>query len=141
VSDKEIWEAVEVEEIAKILIPEFHKHLEAANIKYLFQDKASSHGGLVTIAKASKSSPIHRSIHKFDFIIIVGKDIWETLNDTQRKAVIDHELCHCIKGNFDNWCTTPHDCEEFVEVIERYGEDAVAIKKLLNALKKDSSKE
>lgn len=50
---------------------------------------------------------------------------WNLLTDSQRRALVDHELCHCgVKdpgADEPEWTLRAHDIEEFKAVIERHG--------------------
>jgi hypothetical protein len=72
-----------------------------------------------------------------DYIITVSGDVWGSLTDVQRLALIDHELCHCFKdedgaGN-PVWRTVGHDIEEFFAIIRRHGAWREEIKSALRA--------
>ena len=131
----EYTKAEGAEIISKGLIEKYHTHLKSANITYLFRDKATKNAGRVILGKATKCSPMNRLLHKQDFVIIFAKDVWDVLNERQRESLVDHELCHCGKNKFDNWCILQHDCEEFISVIERHGDSAISVKKLIAAIK------
>jgi len=46
---------------------------------------------------------------------------WYKATEEQRRALLDHELCHCARDKNWNPIVRPHEVEEFVEVIERHG--------------------
>lgn len=73
-----------------------------------------------------------------DYLITVNQDIWENLNEAQRIALIDHELCHCLRGDDDKhgnpkWQTVGHDIEEFFAIIKRHGDWSEDVKRALRA--------
>ena len=91
-----------------------------------------------TWAKAKKVSQETETLigAKADFIITVSEDVWEQLDDKQRMALIDHELCHCLRGDDDKygnpkWEMVGHDIEEFFAVIKRHGDWSEDIKRAL----------
>ncbi|SDU42295.1 putative metallopeptidase [Jiangella alkaliphila] len=95
------WRAPEVEEIAELLIPEHHQDLTDMRIHYLFRAPAARRSGKVKY--------------------------WELLNEKQRVALVDHELCHFEVIEDDEvdggrrLATRGHDLEEFTAVVERHG--------------------
>lgn len=116
----------EAKEIAEEMIPEVHQHLRTANIAYLFTTQDRKKAGRVILGTASKLSPVQRFLSSdsgdegYDFIILFGKNQWDLMTDKKKKAVVDHELCHCSVGS-KGWALRGHDVEEFREVIERHG--------------------
>ncbi len=59
------------------------------------------------------------------FVIEVAEDTWALLDDRQRVALLDHELCHCtLDTDTDGppkMAMRDHDFEEFVEIMARHG--------------------
>jgi hypothetical protein len=55
-----------------------------------------------------------------DYLVWIAKPIWEIAPDSQRRALLDHELSHARYGQ-SGWTTRGHDVEEFLEVIQRHG--------------------
>lgn len=108
------------------VIPKFHTDIASAKVCYLFRSKAGKNGSKVTLATASKVSGRLKALVGYDFIVEVAYDEWQNLNDMQRHALIDHELCHC-GGEEDEqtgdmkWFLAPHDLEEFTDIVKRYG--------------------
>lgn len=109
--------------LAEELIREFHEHLQGANIGFVFRATADKSGDKLVLGKAAKVSARDKLYSNLDFIIWLAQDWWMgLLTNHQRRALLDHELCHCI---FDEETETyklrGHDIEEFQEIIERYG--------------------
>src|SRR4051812_28649729 len=52
--------------------------------------------GHVTIGKCRKASDLDRELVAYDFIVLLSRSFWLDLrvNDVQRAALLDHELCH-----------------------------------------------
>lgn len=129
----EITPAPDAEQIANELITEIHAHLSPARILYLFTSKTRKRCDRVVLGSAQKLSAMQKFLSSgnsavedgYDFIILIGKQEWESLEDKQRRALIDHELCHCgVKDPDDDepqWTLKGHDIEEFKAVIERHG--------------------
>lgn len=128
----ELTPATIVEPIAEELIAECHPHLKEANILYLFTNQKRKRCDKVVLGTAQKLSALQRYLSgangatECDFIILFGRREWADLDDAQRRALVDHELCHCVRVKYDDdgdpvWGLRAHDVEEFREVIERHG--------------------
>jgi hypothetical protein len=92
--------------------------------------------GRVTLGKCKKASDLDRELASFDFIILLKKSFWQDLgvNNDQRRALLDHELCHAGVA-YDQRTGEPvydergrkvyrlakHDLEEFSAIAARYG--------------------
>lgn len=73
--------------------------------------------------------------HGYDFVILLRQAFWQDPNvsDLQRRALLDHELCHAtvtLDAHGDPavddcgrivYRTRKHDLEEFAEIAERHG--------------------
>lgn len=135
----EYSQAPEVETIARNLIRdvEMHKSLDGVRIDFIFRDKAAKSKGRTVLAKARKVSGINAYLANASagvvddaanddmFVIEVAQDAWERLDPGQRRALVDHELCHC-KVDLDDdgepkLSIRGHDLEEFGCIIERHG--------------------
>lgn len=91
--------------------------------------------GRVQIGKCKKASDLDRELMKFDFVIVLNREFWQEklVEDSQRRALLDHELCHgALKMDSTGepvedererkvYRTKKHDVEEFTEIIERHG--------------------
>lgn len=119
-------DAPEVAEIAHDLLEEHHGHLAEARVYYLFRLGPWASKGDVVLGKAYKVSDRDKYLHGYDFLIVINKDYWPALTEEQRVALVDHELCHCSRGEdtsdgYPKWEIRNHTVEEFVEVIRRHG--------------------
>ncbi|OGM08155.1 hypothetical protein A2Z67_03915 [Candidatus Woesebacteria bacterium RBG_13_36_22] len=119
--------APEVEEVAKPIVGAYHKHLEKANISYIFRDKAwKNFDSRVVLGRAAKRNELDQllSPKREDFVIIVGKDRWEKMTDVEKRYLVDHELCHCgisvdAQGG-TKFVVRGHVIEEFPENLARF---------------------
>ena len=52
--------------------------------------------GIVTLGKCKKASDLDRELAVYDFIILLRESFWTDplVWDHQRRALLDHELCH-----------------------------------------------
>lgn len=100
-----------------------HRRLDGAKIAVITCDKAGSRGGKTILASASKPSAKMKPLldAKYSFVITIAADAWEKLDNKQRDALIDHELCHCEYNEKMEPALRGHDLEEFAEIIERHG--------------------
>lgn len=117
----EYTEAVEVADIARDLIKEYHPALGVANIVYLFRDKAPKHKGKITLGAARRTNPIEKALTGYDFVIWVAEDEWSEMDMKKRRALVDHELSHCGLDENGNWTTYDHDFTGFNAVLQRHG--------------------
>ena len=113
----------DVIETAQHLIDEYHPGLEEARIAFLFRGDNPMSGGKRVYGNASKVSAQWKPLltDEFDFVIWLVYDEWKMANKKQRKAMLDHQLCHCVLENGEA-SIKGHDIEEFTAVIARWGE-------------------
>lgn len=110
----------DVVEMVGAMVELYHDDLAEATIGVLMRDEAPVSGGFVTLGKARKVPPEQRALIDFDFVIWFAADEWERLTERQRRALADHELCHCSKFR-GKTSIRKHDFEEFNCIIERHG--------------------
>lgn len=72
------------------------------------------------------------------FWIEIAADYWETLDDAQRLALLDHELSHAgvvvdEEKEGIQLEMIPHDIEEFIHIVERHGPWDRALTELVSA--------
>jgi len=111
-----------------------HNHLADAKIGMAWRMgwRADADGHL-RLGQCRKRGDLDRELDGFDFIIMLNREAWPTLNDKQKRALIDHELCHAqlsmdADGNPKRndrdrlVCRLrKHDTEEFRAVVNRHG--------------------
>ncbi len=134
----ELTPAPEVQAIARELIPQYHKHLTQAVIAYVFTNQTRHKHGAIVLGTAQKLGVLDRylstvtpnalpaAIAPIDFVIIIGQTEWQELTAAQRKALVDHELCHCTRADDDEegvpkWGIRAHSVEAFTEEVQRHG--------------------
>ena len=126
----------ELYEVMNKLVAKFHQHLSSAAIVLVWQsDLKPSPEKKIQLGKCIKVSDRDKLLHGNDFAVLLNKDIFESdmLNDDQRRAILDHELCHAQvkrdkkgKPKLDDdgkpiWRVRKHDLEEFRQIVERHG--------------------
>lgn len=126
------------EDLAEDIIEKSHARLKGLKIAYLFKVRPVTYdakgnfkprkpkflraGKKEVWAKAAKVTDKYMPLLKaqFRFVIEFDREVWDRITDAQRKALVDHELCHC--GVDAEGCYMKmHDLEEFKEVVERHG--------------------
>lgn len=114
---------------------EWHKDLIGAKIGLAWRINLNPDvdGGIV-LGKCVKISELQREFIKYDFVVVLNEEYWNSFTEAQQVALIDHELCHAapmldkvsLEQIFDErgrpvWRTRKHNIEEFTEVIGRHG--------------------
>ena len=107
--------------LAAEIISHHHPGLVDAKIGFIFQEEASKRNGRIILGNASKVSEKQRIAGlDLDYIITIAYDWWKGMTFNQKKALIDHELCHCDYDDGDAKIKG-HDIEEFKCIVDRYG--------------------
>jgi hypothetical protein len=105
--------------------------------------------GRVTLGQCKKASDLDRELAPFDFVILLRRAFWLDLrvNDAQRAALLDHELCHAARKFDDNgepvvdergrnvYRVRKHDIEEFTAIVHRHGTYKADLEDFAAALK------
>lgn len=83
-----------------------------------------------TLSASAQANP-----HDY-FVIEIAQEAWRFLSDTQKIALVDHELCHLTTDYNDAGervlAIAPHDVEEFAEVVKRHGLWSGDVKAFIN---------
>jgi hypothetical protein len=115
----------DVVDLAEQVRKKHHPDLEGAKIGYVMLPGRPSNKGKTILGRCKKIGRGEALFCEVDFIVGFPKDSWDTLDDRQKIAVADHELCHCgnklDKDGKARWCIIPHDVEEFSLVVKRHG--------------------
>ncbi len=120
-------DAPEVADIASALISDVtcHHQLAEANIIYLFRSGNWKSKGRTKLGSASKLPEQYQLLTGYELMVVVNKDTWWALDEKQKFALVDHELCHFCREEDDKgetkWTIVGHDVEEFSGVIRRHG--------------------
>ena len=125
------WKAGdEVQEVIRTLVGEAHPHLAdiVDEIIVIFKDKASRKGNQPILGKTSKAPALISVLgeRQYQFVIELGADVWVKLDDTQKKALLDHQLCFIGGEEDEKTCemkyhlTTP-DISYFTSEVDRNG--------------------
>jgi hypothetical protein len=127
-------EVTEPYRVMEELLKTEHGHLEGVKIAIAWRlGWRADTDGYLKIGQCRKRGDLDRELDTFDFVIMLNKEAFPTLSDKQKRAVIDHELCHAkvvvdTDGNPKRddrdrlVCRIrKHDVEEFRDVVERHG--------------------
>lgn len=123
--------------IGRKLIDTVHTGLTDIRVEYVFRDPPATSKGRVRLGSARKvtglaaylageSTEVASDEGEPFFVIEIAETEWANLDAKQRKALVDHELCHC-RYDFDETknevklSIVGHDLEEFVAVVDRHG--------------------
>jgi hypothetical protein len=116
------------------LIQQHHEDLRDAKVAvaWMLDVKADKDGHLV-LGKCKKASDLDREFRDFDIVVLLNAEAWKQLDDKQRAALVDHELCHATEQCDKNgepvlderdrkvYRMRKHDIEEFTCIVKRYG--------------------
>lgn len=121
-------DAPEVQSIAARLIScrEYFGHLAEARISYLFRFGPWTSKGSLVMGRAYVMNERQRFNTDLDLQIIINREVWEHADETQREALVAHELCHFEAMDPDpqgnpRWRSANHDLEEFSYIVRHYG--------------------
>lgn len=102
------------------LVDAYHPHLAEARLVVQVRELAPVKDGFTTMAEVDTADNDEERAD-FDFSMWFAWDEWQTLDDVQRDAIVDHELCHCGWDKAGKPFLIDHDIQEFNAIIARYG--------------------
>lgn len=128
IDGEEFYDAPEVGDLVGKLVPMHHHHLIGRRIECVFLAKTPKKGGRTVMGRAKVIQGLGSYLageagDRFGVIEIAAEE-WAQLNAKQRRALVDHELCHFIideDADGDPLKTIAHDVEEFTDVVRRHG--------------------
>ena len=134
----EYKDAPEIQDAAAKLIDKHHSHLVEARIKFMFRTGKWELRGRIMYGKAEKVSAKWKFLTEYDFVIVIGRDIWFANKPETREAILDHELTHCARGEDDKqgnpkWYMAPHSVEDFISIIRRHGLWDIGLQNIVKA--------
>ena len=123
----------EVIQLTQELIDQYHPWLKQYSVGVIFRSERQVSGGRDILGEASKVNDKTNALlpddQRLDFLIWLAEDFWHDATDIERRALLDHELCHCG----ENGKMRHHDVQEFVCIIERYGLWYPALRQMAHA--------
>lgn len=72
-------------------------------------------------ARFMKVPEPYRTLTELDAVVWVRQAIWKVLNETQRQALIAHQLSHGMTNDKGELVIQKHDVEDFAWVARHYG--------------------
>ncbi len=118
--------ASRVQEKAEELIADYHPHLEAAKIAYLFRTGPWKSRNQTVPGKAAIAQQMWQFLSGIHLVLIINQLVWQNLTNNRRRALLDHQLSHFTEPKTDKagilkWGTREPDLKEFSQVIKRHG--------------------
>ena len=112
----------EVEQVANKVITMITGWLDVPRIAYLIKQSERSR----CLGQTSRATGKWAYLVNKDFVVEVWEPFWFHASPEQKEALIYHELLHitCEEDDYTGeikWGLKPHDTEEFIEVIRKYG--------------------
>lgn len=99
--------APEVQGIAEGLIALHHLHLTGVMIDYVFRSPSAKSKGREVRGRVTTITGLNAYLSQHDdkhrrmsgepepyFLVEISYDVWQELDNAQRDALVDHELCH-----------------------------------------------
>jgi len=128
----------EVEQIGLDLIATVadHEPLAASHIYWLFMDTVPMSHGRYVLGRARRvtgwaaflsQGPVEAAAYETPvpfFTVEIAEQTWHQLRAHQKRALVDHELCHLkvdLDADMPALKVRGHDFEEFTAVIKRHG--------------------
>lgn len=123
-------------EMLRTVRQKWHQEIDQARIALAFWKKVKAdRDGILKLGRIHHTSELHREFVEWDFVILLNETVWnsEEFTDKQRKALLDHELCHAtvaldkernVKKDERGrvlYRMRRHDIEEFRAVVKRHG--------------------
>lgn len=116
------------------LIGSFHPHLADARIALAWhRGWKADQDGRCRLGQCRKASDLDRTLHGYDFVILLHAELVTEIGGARMRALLDHELCHAAVSVDENgeekldengrpcWRIRKHDMEEFAEIVQRHG--------------------
>ena len=127
-------EVAEPYRLMEQLREKYHWHLYGASIAIAWRiGWKPDADGHIRLGQCLKRGDLDRELDGFDFVILLNEEYWQGLDDAQKLAIIDHELCHAqIVCDADGEAQRDdrgrlvcrirkHDIEEFKDIVQRHG--------------------
>lgn len=100
-----------------------HQHLDGAKIAVIMRDTTPSSKGREVWATISKPTAKIKPLLSdcIDYVIVISEPAWIWMEAAQKRATIDHELCHAVIDDKGGFALRGHDYEEFGAILARHG--------------------
>lgn len=127
------WKAEEPEAMATEYL-KFHPDLMGAHIAWLFKEKATKSDGRPIVGKPFKVPAKYQPIMEenssgergYDFMIVIGADVWSELRNDQKEAWVDYLLEQCYGEETEStgemkWKIRKPEVQAFTVILSRHG--------------------
>lgn len=102
------------------LINAYHPHLRGARIKVETRQTVPTIQLAPTWAEVDTPNNDSQA-RQYDFYLWFARDAYDPLDNFQRDALVEHELCHCVYDDKGKPMIAAHSIEAFNSELERYG--------------------
>lgn len=125
-NDENVWAQApkSVVHLAQEMIQAHHPGLAEARIAILMRTQPTTSKGKLVLGHAEKVGDKWKTLigDDYDFLIWLDDENWGRSDKQRRRAILDHELCHCEYDPAEQKAKIRgHDIEEFSAIAERYG--------------------
>jgi len=108
-----------------------HTHLAEAMIYILFDNKKRKSGDRYVLARIKATSEelkafaVNEHGQMYDYVMFLDKEVWLRISESDREALVYHELCHCkvAEDATNQYKIQGHEIETFYAEIERNTND------------------
>lgn len=101
----------------------FFPQLEGIRIAWLLSDEEKKNNGKIVHADCTKASAKYDWCCDYDFFITVYAPNVAHFTSEQMDILLEHELMHVGITDTGTFRIVPHDAEEFMDIIRKYGID------------------
>jgi len=101
-----------------------HLALVDDDILIVFKEKASTNGDQVIAGSTAKAPPLLTVVSegkKWKFVITLGADVWSTMGNLEKEALLFHHLCACAVD--ENPTTSDIKCSKRLPDVSFYREE------------------
>jgi len=127
---KEFIVSEELKELAEEIIKTEKIDIGNANIGYLL---VSPNISKTVAGKCKRTGPEFKYFVSFDYLIEISEDVWQALDNEQKRILVFHELMHVLvvinKAGDYMYKLKSHDVEDFSKLIKLYGTDWISVVK------------
>jgi len=135
-ADADRYEIVgaEVDTLVSAVMEEHFDILTGVKIKTIYDTKKRTHGGRIVFGRMQKCNDLIKfltddvqvSPQGYDFFLYLDKNLYQTIDEVDKRALIFHELNHCGVDfdRTDPYYIVPHDVETFYAEIEYHKDDS-----------------
>lgn len=117
------YQSKKYKEIGEKIVSDLFPHLLNIRIAWLASDKEKKNNGKVIFGECSKVTDKYDWCCPYDFTITVFEPNVMNFTEEQIKILLEHEIMHIGVDEKGKMYVVPHDAEEFIDIIRKYGID------------------